>query len=173
MPNWDDDDDQNTNDSDLVKDLRRQLRELAKARKELDTELSTLRPQVRRQSVSSVLSELGVNTKIAGILPESVDPTKEAVQKWLDDYGDLFNIQQTQQAEKPAEQQVAAPAAPALPADVQAQWARIQNGDSVVGANVPDQQNEQLAFLGKAVAESGGSFDNYIALLRNQGVTPM
>lgn len=173
MPNWDDDDDQNTNDSDLVKDLRRQLRELAKARKELDTELSTLRPQVRRQSVSSVLSELGVNTKIAGILPESVDPTKEAVQKWLEDYGDLFNISQAKPEDKTQDNKPEVPAAPALPPDVQAQWARIQGGDTTVGAAMPDQQNEQLAFLGKAVAESGGSFDNYIALLRNQGVTPM
>lgn len=176
MPEWDDDDD-DQNDSKLVKDLRKQLSEANKAKSELAKEISTLRPQVRTTSLKSVLSEIGANPKIAVLLPESVEPNKEAVSEWLKEYGDLFNLkaeaaaEKSTEEEKPKDTAVAGQTAGITP-EVIEQWARMQGGDSANGVTSPDIEKQQLAHLGQAVAASGGNFDSYVALLRGEKPLP-
>lgn len=174
MPEWDDEDD--INDSKLVKDLRKQIDAANKAKAELEKELGTLRPQVRKNSVTSVLSELGFNSKISGLIPESVEPTKEAVSSWIKDFSDVFNLQKTEE-EKPEEktEAVETPAGQAtqvVPENVQEQWARIQGGNAAAGVTTPDIEKQQVAQLGRAVAASNGDYDKFIAMLRNDIVLP-
>jgi hypothetical protein len=174
MPEWDDEDE----DTNLVKDLRKQLKAVKDAKAELDKELSTLRPQVRSSSLKSVLSEIGANPKIAALLPQDLDPTKDAVEKWLDEYGDLFNlkpeekpaVQATEDKDKPE----TAPAGQntVITPEIMEQWARMQGGDSANGATTPDVEKQQVAHLGQAVAASGGNFDSFVALLRGDKPLP-
>jgi uncharacterized protein YdiU (UPF0061 family) len=176
MPEWDDDD-TDQNDSDLVKQLRKQLNDYKKRNVDLDTELSTLRPQVRKSSLSGVLSEIGVNTKIAALMPDSVEPTKEAVAKWLEDYGDLFNLPKAEEKPEGDAAKAVAPLAgqesQVVDQSIQDQWARIQSGSAAAGTTTPDIEKQQQAQLGEAMAKSNGSFDQFVALLRNEPLSPM
>jgi hypothetical protein len=177
MPEWDDDDD----DSNLVKDLRKQLKDMKSAKDELAKELGTLRPQVRKSSLSQILSEIGVNPKIAALLPESVETDKEAVTKWLDEYGELFNVKPveplegtsegTAVAEEQTQQLAGQKTELTLTPEIQEQWTRLQN-ESSQGTAAPDLEKQQIAQLGRAVAASAGSFDSFVELLRNERPLP-
>lgn len=177
MPEWDDEDD---NDSNLVKQLRAQLKEAQKTKGELEKEIGMLRPQVRATSLKSVLSEIGVNPKIAALLPSDVEPTKEAVSEWLKEYGELFNVKGEASevaAEKAEAEDTAEPLAgqkqeTVLPPDIQEQWARIQSGESATGTTSPDIEKQQVAHLGRAVAAAGGNFDSFVELLRGDRPLP-
>lgn len=180
MSDWDDDDDEFSGDSDLVKQLRKQLKEAKKANSELDTELSALRPQVRKNSMTQILSGLGINPKVAAIMPESIDPNKDAVQSWLDDYGDLFNLKPADSPAPPDDKKEEgsvvdagnAPA-PGIPPGMAEAWTRMQGGDTTTGAVAPDMEKVQQSQLADAAQKSGGSFDRFVSLLQNNPLTPM
>jgi len=90
----DDDDTESTLDSnDLVKQLR-------KANKLKDKELSDLKSQFeglskaqRERAIKDTLEARGVNSKIAKFIPSDIDPTEESLSKWLDENGDVFGYQ--------------------------------------------------------------------------------
>ena len=91
----DDDFDSSFDDgSKLLKKLRRELTHTKKALKERDGELSSLKTEARKRTVRDVLSERGLNPKIAAFIPESIDPTNEAVAAWVEEYGDVFGVVQ-------------------------------------------------------------------------------
>lgn len=179
MPEWDYDDEDDNQSSPLVKDLRKQLTEAKKANKELTTELGTLRPQVRKSSISSVLSDLGYNTKIAALLPEGVEPTKEAVKAWVDEYGDVFNLGKAEEVKPVAEAETKEEVKPLAgqttqPVDqaTQDMWARVQSGEAATGVTAPDIEKQQLAQLGAAMAAANGSPDQFFAILRGEKALP-
>lgn len=76
----------------LVKDLRRQLKEKAEAEKQLRERLEAIETERRRDRVSSVLESKGVNAKVAALIPSDVDATEDAVSKWLEGFSDVFGI---------------------------------------------------------------------------------
>ena len=78
--------------TELVKDLRKQLREKASSEKELAEKLAKLENQLRTETVSKVLEGRGVPAKVAALIPSNVEATADGVGKWLDEYGDVFNI---------------------------------------------------------------------------------
>lgn len=80
--------------SKLLKKLRRELTQTKKALKERDGELSSLKLEARKRTVRDVLSERGLNPKIAAFIPESIDPTNDAITAWVDEYGDVFGVVQ-------------------------------------------------------------------------------
>ena len=86
------DDDETGNETHLVKDLRRQLKELAKERDALKTEVTEVRGAVRQRSVEEVLTSKGVKAGLAKyILADGVeDPA--GVEKWLAENGELFGV---------------------------------------------------------------------------------
>lgn len=86
------DDDQGGND--LIKTLRKKIADDAKTAKQRDEEFKTLQTQVRTRTVADVLSDKGIPAKVAGLIPETVEATKAAVETWLGEYGDLFGINQ-------------------------------------------------------------------------------
>lgn len=95
----DNDDNGNGNESRLVKDLRKQLREANDAKKALETENTTLKSQVRTKSVEDVLADKKADKRIAQFIP--ADVTDEAgVEAWLEQNGDLFGYKPADQSDE-------------------------------------------------------------------------
>lgn len=80
------------NDDDVLKKVRRAERAKDKQLKEVLAELDSLRKFQRESNVSKVLSEKGVNPKIAAFIPSDIEPTEIAVSSWLEQYGDVFGV---------------------------------------------------------------------------------
>lgn len=106
---YDEDDDFLDEDQpqDVVKQLRKVNRTLEKRLKDLEVEATTLKNQTRQRTVKDVLTAKGINPKVAAFIPQDIDITEEAVSTWLNEYGDVFGVQQesTQgesQAQNPA-----------------------------------------------------------------------
>ena len=103
MSNYDyEDDDFETNDSnDLVKQLRKANKQKEKELAELKAELQNLSKANRERAIKDALASRGVNGKIAAFIPQDIDPTEESVSKWLEDYADVFGVQQAEAQAKP------------------------------------------------------------------------
>jgi len=93
---WEDDDDtmedDDPNSTDLVRKLRKADRSKEKRIRDLESELNTIRSAQRGNSIKSILSEKGVNPKVAAFIPEDIDPTPEAVENWINEYAELFGL---------------------------------------------------------------------------------
>lgn len=110
--NWDEEDDfdmedeyeqprKANNGNDLVKQLRKSLRDAEKRNKELETVVSEYNTQKRQQTIQSVLAERGVNPAIAEFIPSDIDSTDvEALNNWLDSKGEIFGIQQRERKQE-------------------------------------------------------------------------
>lgn len=77
---------------DVLKKVRRAERAKDKQLKELQSELESLRKFQREATVSKVLQEKGINPKIAALIPQNLDSTPEALNSWLEQFGDIFGI---------------------------------------------------------------------------------
>ena len=82
----------NTN-NDLVKQLRKQLKQKEKELADFNSKLGELSKSQRERAIKDVLEARGVNKKIASFIPQDLDPTEESLSKWLDENGDVFGIQ--------------------------------------------------------------------------------
>lgn len=102
---YEDDDQEELDGTDLVKKLRKAERLKEKKIKELEGELSEIRTARRSDVINSVLSERGVNTKVAKFIPSDVDPTPEALNSWLEENADVFGIQLASPQEQSEDQQ--------------------------------------------------------------------
>lgn len=74
----------------LPKGFRTQLNKVTKENRELREANDKLLKQVRETAISQVLSTKGVDAKVAKLVPADIEPTAEAVEKWLADWGDVF-----------------------------------------------------------------------------------
>jgi hypothetical protein len=77
---------------DVLKKLRRAERSKDKRVKELEAELESLRKFQRETTVSQVLSEKGVNPKVAKFLPADIDLSSDGISAWLEEYGEVFGV---------------------------------------------------------------------------------
>ena len=134
--NYYDDDEDNDTTTDVVGQLRKVNRTLEKRAKELEQELAGLKSQTRQRTVKDVLQAKGLNPKIAALIPQDIEPTDEALVKWIEDYGDVFGIQ-TPTEEKPAEKSP----------EIKAQ-ARINN--MVATGTAPDIDEDAFAKIANA-----------------------
>ena len=97
--NWEteeDDDDDFTpsfeSDTDLVRKLRKDLKQAQKRNKELEGSLGELSKSQRERIIKDAFASKGVNPKIASFVPQDIDASEEAVTQWLDNYADVFGI---------------------------------------------------------------------------------
>lgn len=109
--NWDEEEDFNYEDeyeqprkandgNDLVKQLRKSLREAEKRNKELEAIANEFQTTKRQQTIQSVLAERGVNPAIAEFIPADIDASDiEALNNWLDSKGEIFGIQQRERSQ--------------------------------------------------------------------------
>jgi hypothetical protein len=100
--------DTSSQNNDLVKQLR-------KAAKQKDRELSELREKFdglskaqRDRTIKDVLETRGINKKISAFIPQDIDPTEESLSKWLDEYGDVFGIESQESNQNTVDPQTAA-----------------------------------------------------------------
>lgn len=87
-----DEDGYDTEESGGIAQLRRQYKAMVKESKEKDAELVKLRTQSRTASVKELLRTKNVNPKLAALIPSDVEVTDEAIDKWLEEFGDVFNV---------------------------------------------------------------------------------
>ena len=98
----DDDFDTPSNDgNDLVKQLRKATKQKDKELAELKAQYEGLAKANRERAIKDALASRGVNSKIASFIPQDIDPTEESVSKWLEDYADVFGVQQAETQAKP------------------------------------------------------------------------
>jgi hypothetical protein len=152
--NWEDDDidfeeetPQRATGDDLVRKLRKADRAKEKRIKELEAQLGELTAKERKSLVQSVLSERGINPKIAAFIPADIDFTPEAINGWVEEYADVFGIQTTQESE-PVNPQLArlrqidnaaASAAPALAESLLSQIGNTNSMDELMQLIYSDQ----------------------------------
>lgn len=104
---WDNNNFDDTNDGDnLVNQLRKQLREMEKRTKAQDEDLRQARTALRERAIKEQLESRGLNAKVARFVPDSIDPTEEAISAWLADNADVFGaatveVQQQVQVQAP------------------------------------------------------------------------
>ena len=97
MSNYDyEDDDFDSDSGDLVKQLRKANKQKEKELAELKAQYESLAKSNRERAIKDALASRGVNSKIAAFIPQDIDPTEESVSKWLEDYADVFGIQQAE-----------------------------------------------------------------------------
>lgn len=80
-------------DTDLVRKLRRDLKQAQKRNKELEGSLGELSKAQRERIIKDAFASKGVNPKIASFVPQDIDASEEAVTQWLENYADVFGIQ--------------------------------------------------------------------------------
>ena len=92
---YEDDDDDFTSESnnDLVKQLRKQLKQRDKELNEFKSQFESVSKQNRERAIKDVLESRGVNGKVAKFIPQDLDPTEESLSKWLEDNADVFGFQ--------------------------------------------------------------------------------
>lgn len=95
MSNYDyeDEDEFTTDSNDLVKQLRKQLKQRDKELNEFKSQFDNLSKAQRERSIKDVLESRGVNGKVAKFIPQDLDPTEESLSKWLEDNADVFGFQ--------------------------------------------------------------------------------
>ena len=79
-------------DTDLVRKLRKDLKQAQKRNKELEGSLGELSKSQRERIIKDAFASKGVNPKIASFVPQDIEASEEAVTQWLDNYADVFGI---------------------------------------------------------------------------------
>ena len=90
---YDFEDDNEGNGTDLVKKLRKQIEALSKEVKERDAILAEYTTLSHEASVGEILESFGLNPRIAQFIPDDVEADEDAVAQWLNEYGDAFGIE--------------------------------------------------------------------------------
>ena len=126
--------DEENDSADLPKKLRAKIKELQKERDELADKFAEFEKKERTENLASTLESKGYNPKIAAFVPEDAS-TPEALDEWLNEFGDVFGGQPQAQQAPPAQaaeiNRMAAAeqgATMAPPADI---MARIDNAESM------------------------------------------
>lgn len=89
------------NGNDLVKKLRKAERAKEKQIRELEAKLAELTNAQRKGVVESFLANKGLNPKVAKFIPSDIEPTESALNQWVEEYGDVFGLAQSEQAQAP------------------------------------------------------------------------
>lgn len=139
------------NSDDVLKKVRRAERAKDKQLKELQAELESLRKFQREATVSKVLQEKGINPKIAALIPSDMEPTSDALNSWLEQYGDVFGV-----AQQPKQQ------ANINPNDL----AALRQIDAVTSNAIsPDDVNDSFSIINNAQSR-----EELLEFLYSQGV---
>lgn len=72
------------------KDLRAQIKKANKTISDLTEQLSGLAKKDRQRTISDLLTEKGLSTKVAALLPDTIDADPSSIDAWLTEYQDVF-----------------------------------------------------------------------------------
>ncbi len=102
---WDFDEDENSGQpQNKGGGLRAQLEQALKDNKELRGKLDAAEKNLRKEAVTRVISGKGYKPKLAKLIPADVEPTDEGITKWLDEYGDLFGVDNMKEQQEQQQQ---------------------------------------------------------------------
>ena len=136
---WEDDEEDVTpsqqSESDLLRQLRKELKTKSKMLSEMEGQLSSIKTEQRQNVIKSVLESKGVSPKIAKFIPADIEASPEAVDNWIADNADVFGLTvQTPTDVQPdlaALRQIDAVTANAQsPAGIDDLYLRLQNAES-------------------------------------------
>jgi hypothetical protein len=170
---WDDEFDDVADESDLVKQLRAVIKSGKAENSQLKEEVTTLRPAVRKQAVTSVLSKFNVNPKIAGLIPESVGADEESIKTWINEYGDLFGASASEDADgSGSSTKTDQGNGSSVSTEQQQTWERIQSRGQSTQETTPDADAQQIAMLTAAAKAANGNSELYFAYLKGEEQIP-
>lgn len=142
----------------VVNDLEKQLKEAREA-------AEAAQKGYRQAALGLTVRDLKLDPRVAELVPAEVGPEKEAVSAWVSKFGDLFGVPK---ADEPGTQTEEPQGQTAVPAEVQAQMARVQALDSQPGTSAPDGADAVRSKL-TALSQSGVGFEEMLAQVRNLG----
>ncbi len=152
--NWETDEDEDDDftpsfesDTDLVRKLRKDLKQAQKRNKELEGSLGELSKAQRERIIKDAFASKGVNPKIASFIPNDIDASEEAISAWLDNYADVFGIK-TEEKQTVSQQDIAS-------------MQRMNN--ALTGAEAPGASDD----LANRIANAG-SEDEILSILSGQ-----
>lgn len=79
-------------DTDLLKQLRKELKAKSKMLSEYEAKMSELENERRNNVIKSVLESKGVNPKIAKFIPNDIQPSAEEIETWIEENADVFGM---------------------------------------------------------------------------------
>ena len=141
---WDDEDEdleledskqRQGSDSDLLKQLRKELKTKTKILSEMEGQLSSIKSEQRQNVIKSVLESKGVSPKIAKFIPQDIEANPDIIDNWIAENADVFGLTvQTPNDVKPdlaTLRQIDAVTANAQsPAGLDDLYLRLQNAES-------------------------------------------
>lgn len=136
------------------RDLRNQLKQALKSNKELNAKLAAAEGLVRKKNIGDYFRSKGINPKLAKYVPADLDPSDDALEKWIEEDGELFNIKPVDGGEnKPSDTTTGTQGTPGLTGDnitpeVQAGWNQINN--TTANALPPGKADELLSLINNA-----------------------
>lgn len=170
---WDDEDENETpSENDLIKQLRKLVKDEKAKTKQYEEELKTLRPTVRNTQVSSILKDLKVDAKYAKLVPADLEATEDSIKAWASEYGFAPASEQTTTTAPPADNGSSDGTGDASATDQAAQWQRIQTQASTSGVITPDIESQQIAMLQAAHKAANGNSDLFAAMLSGERPIP-
>lgn len=86
-------------DSTLLRQLRKELRKKTEALTEANKKIESAEKESRTTTLERLLTDKGAKAKLARFIPADVEATPEAVDAWIDEYSDVFNIQRSETGE--------------------------------------------------------------------------
>lgn len=93
---WEDDDDDfnqsQQSESDLLKQLRKELKTKSKMLSEMEGQLSSIKTEQRQNVIKSVLESKGVSPKIAKFIPQDIEANPEVIDNWIKENADVFGL---------------------------------------------------------------------------------
>jgi hypothetical protein len=98
---WEDDEDdfeldesrqRQGSDSDLLKQLRKELKTKTKLLSEMETQLGSIKSEQRQNVIKSFLESKGVSPKIAKFIPQDIEASPDAIENWVVDNADVFGL---------------------------------------------------------------------------------
>ena len=136
---WEDDEEDvipsQQSESDLLKQLRKELKNKSKMLSEMEGQLSSIKTEQRQNVIKSVLESKGVSPKIAKFIPADIDASPEALDNWIQENADVFGL--TVQSPSEAQPNLAAlrqidsvTANAQSPAGLDDIYLRLQNAES-------------------------------------------
>ena len=135
------------NDSELIKQFRKQLKAEKKARLEAESKLTELSKSQRERAIKDVLTSKGVRQSIVKYIPTDIEPTEDALNAWLTENAEDFGLE------------VSKPAVSADDVNAIRQMERTLDG-----ASAPASQQDMMA---RMLAHDGDE-DDFLSMIRGE-----